>query len=80
MPDPTSAEHEAWAKENERKFNAIRTKWPDWAATMLFYVAVHEVQALILDMTGERPENHTERNKLIRKHWRGSVSVDHMSI
>lgn len=73
MADPTSAQHLAWAKQNEKVFNSIRAKWPDWAATLLFYVAVHEVQALILDMTGERPETHTDRNLLIRRRWRRSV-------
>jgi hypothetical protein len=73
VPDPTSAEHQAWAKQNENRFNAFRAKWPDWAATALFYVAVHEVQALILDKTGERPDNHVDRNKIIKKHWRSSV-------
>ncbi|MGI8887010.1 MAG: hypothetical protein ACR2G9_08860 [Gaiellaceae bacterium] len=81
MVDPTSAQHLAWAEQNEKIFNAIRAKWPDWAATLLFYVAVHEVQALIVDAASERPETHKERNILIRKHWRGTVwgPYEHLS-
>jgi hypothetical protein len=80
VPAPSSADHQAWAKRNESTFKSIRAKLPDWAATVLCYVALHEVQALILDETGERPQNHTDRNALIKKHWRSSVwpPYDHL--
>jgi hypothetical protein len=70
---PTSAEHLAWAENNEKIFGSIRKKWPDWAATLLFYVAVHEVQALILDNTAERPHSHEDRNNVIKKQWLSTV-------
>jgi hypothetical protein len=72
VADPTPAEHRAWAKKNQEDFEKFRAKSPDWAVTSLFYVGVHEVQALLVER-GDRPETHKERNVLIRRYWRTSI-------
>lgn len=69
MANPTSAQHLAWAADNEKFAKSIRPKAPDWCAVALFYIAVHEVQALILDLLGKRPGNHTERRSFIQANW-----------
>jgi hypothetical protein len=64
----TSGEHLAWAQQNEEAFKKFRAKWPDWAMTALFYAAVHEVQAFLID-NNHRPETHTARNRLVKQYW-----------
>lgn len=68
----TPEQHRAWAKQNQVVFEAFRKKWPDWAITALFYVSVHEVQALLIEH-GYRPTSHIKRNDLVRKLWRDTV-------
>lgn len=68
----TPEEHRAWAKQNEAVFGAFRKKWPDWAITALFYVAVHEVQALLIEH-GHRPTTHRDRNAIVRTKWKKTV-------
>jgi hypothetical protein len=82
VADLTSTEHLAWAKRNEATFKAIggaKSKWPDWAGTVLFYVGVHEVQAFLID-NGDRPKNHTERNMLLKARWSATVWPPHESL
>jgi len=42
---PTTAEHLAQAESNEQASLAVQPRFPDWAATMLFYAALHYVEA-----------------------------------
>jgi hypothetical protein len=70
---PTSADHLAWAAQNENAFKKMRAKWPDWAMTALFYTALHEVQALFLDTTSDRPVQHSGRNAKINANWGASI-------
>ena len=37
----------------------------DWQVTMLFYSALHYVDALFADMSGIHPKTHTSRNTLV---------------
>jgi hypothetical protein len=64
----TPAEHRAWAKQNEEAFKSLRKTYPDWAATVLFYVAVHEVQAF-LAARNIHPQDHGARNRTLRANW-----------
>ena len=66
---PTRAEHAAKARRNRDFLATIDvTRWPDWAATVAFYVAVHTVSQLAED--DEEFDDHGERNIFLRDHHR----------
>lgn len=73
--------HRDKAQENEAfalEIEAGTPKRPDWALTLLFYAAVHEVLAFLVDNRaicetyGEFPKRHSERIALLDTHtpWR----------
>jgi len=63
---PTQDEHVKKAERNEvfAEFLAIKTKYIDWAVTVLFYAAVHYMDA-ILAVSQVHPEDHKERKAAI---------------
>ena len=64
MPQP--AEHIAQAEKNERLYESLLgTEFNDWAITVLFYCALHYVDAYFAQRIGTSPSNHNARNKLI---------------
>ncbi|MBI1901025.1 MAG: hypothetical protein HYS13_07935 [Planctomycetia bacterium] len=63
----TESEHQQQATHNEQFLNAIdHTKYPDWFATVAFYVAVHLVQSLFC-VSGDWCKSHQQRNDLLRR-------------
>jgi hypothetical protein len=38
----------------------------DWAITVLFYSALHLVDAYLLEVHGTKPSNHTDRNRSVQ--------------
>jgi hypothetical protein len=62
----SSATVSGWTRSRTRcKRSSARLD--SWA--YLFCTAVHEGQALILDLLGQRPGNHPERRSLIQANW-----------
>src|SRR5690348_12499946 len=63
----TETEHLNQAQHNRKLLNEIdHEKFPDWAATVAFYTAVHLVQAL-LKKSGDNCNSHSSRNKRLRQ-------------
>ena len=66
MPQPL--EHIAQAEKNERLYEIlIGTEFNDWAITVLFYAALHYVDASFTEQTGVSPRNHNSRNYMVAK-------------
>jgi hypothetical protein len=62
----TESEHLKQAQHNRKFLNEIdHEKFPDWAATVAFYTAVHLVRSL-LKRSGENCNSHSSRNKKLR--------------
>lgn len=63
---PSKEEHLAKATRNESFADSLarNTKYFDWAVTVLYYAAVHYVDA-VLAVSSAHPEKHTERHALI---------------
>ncbi|MEX0716152.1 MAG: hypothetical protein WD066_06180 [Planctomycetaceae bacterium] len=62
----TAEEHENQAAHNHRFLGSIdRDEYPDWAATAIFYTAVHLVQMLFVKKGGAGG-SHIKRNKTLR--------------
>ncbi|HET9406793.1 MAG TPA: HEPN domain-containing protein [Candidatus Sulfotelmatobacter sp.] len=58
---PNKPEHIAKAESNQKLADTLsRGAYLDWAVTLLFYSALHYVDA-ILAVSGVNPETHTER-------------------
>lgn len=64
----TSQDHLALAEKNERfieALSALPQRFPDWEVTGLFYSALHYASAFLATQ-GYFPENHSDRNNLVR--------------
>jgi len=62
-------EHEAQAQHNEDFVRfVINSPYTEWAATGVFYAAVHYVEAWLDRNYGEHSRNHSERFRYIRMH------------
>jgi hypothetical protein len=69
-----AADHKAQANHNRSFLSTIdKARFPDWAATVIFYTAVHRVQEL-LRTKGGKGGGHVQRNRTLRtkypKVWR----------
>jgi hypothetical protein len=65
----TPDQHQAQADHNQRFFETIRpSEFPDWAATVAFYKAVHLVEKM-LRIRGQRSGSHTRRNNLLKTQY-----------
>jgi hypothetical protein len=63
----TDREHLRQAEHNQHCFDALdQAHFPDWAATIAFYKAVHLVQALF-QLTGDSCGSHSARNDILKK-------------
>ena len=61
---PSRTEHAAKAARNRDFLPTIDVaQWPDWAATVAFYVAVHTVSQLAED--GSEFTDHGDRNRFL---------------
>lgn len=66
---PTAAEHRDWAVHNRAVFEelgGVDADHLDWAAVVLFYTAVHELQAFFVTC-GLRPRLHQQRRALLQE-------------
>ncbi len=64
----TAEEHRRQAIHNETFLATIDVElYPDWAATVIFYAAVHRVQTLI-ETCGGNTGSHNARNQTLRTH------------
>jgi uncharacterized protein (UPF0332 family) len=62
---PTKPEHISKAERNEKFAETVsKTAYLDWAVTIIFYAALHYVDA-ILAVSGIHPDNHTQRDAAI---------------
>ena len=62
---PLKPEHISKAEHNEKLAETLsRTAYLDWAVTVIFYAALHYVDA-ILAASVVHPETHSERNDAI---------------
>lgn len=65
----TAQDHLKQVKHNKAFLAKIdEAEYPDWAATVIFYIAVHLVQRLFA-INGWDCENHSRRNKILREHF-----------
>lgn len=65
----TESDHLRQAQHNQRFLNSIDcAQYPDWAATVAFYTAVHLAQALIKH-GGDSCNSHKSRNNKLRKKY-----------
>lgn len=67
----TEAEHRKQADHNQACLDSIdKTRFPDWAATVAFYKAVHLVEMLLAKRNlGYRGGSHTRRNNILKKDY-----------
>jgi hypothetical protein len=68
----TAERHREWAASNEALYHALdRSKWPDWAVTIIFYAVLHEVSAFLKDEIDYVPGSHKEMKKTLtrRSEW-----------
>jgi hypothetical protein len=81
-PVASADEYRALAAENEALAKhlggAKATKWQGWVVTTLFYAALHEVNAFLVDHEGSAPGDHCERNSRLAKY--GDVSDPYMRL
>lgn len=62
---PLNPEHIAKAERNEKFADTVsKTAYLDWAVTIIFYAALHYVDA-ILAVSAIHPDNHTQRDDAI---------------
>lgn len=62
---PLQSEHISKAERNEKFAGTVsKTAYLDWAVTILFYAALHYVDA-ILAISGIHPDSHTQRGDAI---------------
>lgn len=66
----TPDEHRQQAEHNREFLKTIdKSLFPDWAATVIFYIALHEVQ-MMLQSKGYDLQNHRDRNRRLRESFR----------
>jgi len=65
---PAAPDHETQARHNEALVQfVINSPFTDWAATGIFYAAVHYIEAWLDRNFGEHSQNHSERYNHIRR-------------
>jgi hypothetical protein len=77
---PSPAEHRRQAHHNEefaRFLGGPASKWKAWTMVAVFYAALHYIQAFLVEQ-GHRPEEHSERNALLRN-W-PNIKVPYMRL
>ena len=65
---PSRDEHITQARHNAAFYAAIdRVGFPDWAVTVLFYTALHYVDALLAEKGNIDPTKHTLRSDVVSR-------------
>lgn len=68
---PSAAEHHTWAQQNEAFYTHLggsQSQYPDWAMTVIFYVALHEIEAALV-AKGSRVYSHEQRKAKLASKW-----------
>jgi hypothetical protein len=67
---PNVSQHLAKVRSNKDMLSylgdAKSTKFPDWFATVSFYIAVHSVEAILCQEVGLHTRTHIEREEKLR--------------
>jgi len=80
---PTTPEHLARARQNfefASSFDLNTTPYLDWVATAYFYAALHLVDALIWQIEGADPEDHSARHTYLRRWYLSGISVEYRDL
>ena len=80
---PTADEHRGISQRNEKVFNEIGgvdAAASDWAITVLFYAAHHELSALIRDRGLPVPDDHREMKSTLRGQGLDELAVIHATL
>ena len=65
----TPDEHRECAAENDVFWQELDgVKWPGWTITVIFYTALHEVQAFLME-NGDDPQTHECRGAVLLEKW-----------
>ena len=64
---PSRPDHIAKAEANELLAHTLQVSYPDWALTVLFYSALHWVDAVLDGLNGAsvHPQRHRDRHSFI---------------
>jgi hypothetical protein len=81
----TSAEHLAQAEHNEAFYQVLQASaFPsgDWQVTLLFYAALHYVDAYLhqLQPAGVHASGHRERARHVSSHVGANVALDYLEL
>ncbi len=66
------------AKHNSEfleKFYSDKTQFPDWAVIVMFYEALHYVDAYLSTKGHIRIDDHRQRNELVDKHLKDIAAI-----
>lgn len=64
---PSEQDHAAQARHNQEFYNSFdRALYEDWAATVLFYIGLHYIDAYLATIS-VHPGNHDRRDKCLRE-------------
>jgi hypothetical protein len=66
---PTAEDHREISRRNERFYESIggpEAAWSDWAVTILFYAALHDLTALAIERNLPLPEKHKDMKDVLR--------------
>jgi hypothetical protein len=72
MPPLTAAEHYTQAERNWAFYQAIggsQCSTPEWSMTVLFYTALHELEAALLHLNEPASKNHDGRRAAVRRRF-----------
>lgn len=70
--------HRSISSRNLKCYEHLRSKpqWSDWAMTVLFYVAHHELMAFLADQGERQPGKHGEmKDALKRPEWKHLADI-----
>jgi hypothetical protein len=83
----SASRHREWAARNEAIYKDVRQlhpEWSDWAITILFYAALHELKAVFIDAKPHFqaqnlaiPQTHAEIKAALRTHPPWKVLAAH---
>jgi hypothetical protein len=70
-----AVEHQSWSEANEAFYRDVlagdKSPNPDWAMTVLFYAAVHAIEAALVHVGAKGRRTHTTRKEeLDKRGWR----------
>jgi hypothetical protein len=79
----TPAEHYEQAQNTQGLYQHLggqNSNWPGWSATLLFYVAVQEVEAALRSLNEQPSTDHNNRDSKIRRRFLGNLPAAYQSL